>query len=430
MSLSERWSAVLGELRTLGRHRELTAPSGVDFSSNDYLGYGSGRLAQQARDAGDGTILTLGLWGMGRSERIQEEGGGDSFHLIPRRHPLSSQTASGVRPSRDGNHPLPDASGQSGLASRLLRGQHPIWDEVETALARWHGAEASLMFTSGYVANEGLLATVIEPHDWVASDQLNHASIIDGLRLSRCERHIYRHCDLNHLEDGLRAVVQRKPSGRELFIVTESLFGMEGDVAPLEDLVRLAERYGAHLIVDEAHATGCFGATGSGLVDALGLRERVLATVHTGGKALGVAGAYVCGSGQLRELLVNRCRHFVFTTALPPIVGGWWLEALARVSADQSRRSLLHQAASVFRGALRERGIPALGEHYIVPVVLGEDGRTIEAARRLRAAGWDIRAIRPPTVPEGAARLRISIHADHDRDTLQAVAAAVAEALT
>src|SRR5262249_36906458 len=150
--------------------------------------------------------------------------------------------------------------------------------------------------------------TVIEACDWVASDELNHASIIDGLRLGCAERFIYRHQDLEHLETGLRAASQGRTGPRELFVVTESLFGMDGDLTPLGPLVQLAERYGAHVIVDEAHSTGCFGTAGSGCVDEAGLRGRVLATVHTGGKALGVCGAYICGSARLRELLINRCR--------------------------------------------------------------------------------------------------------------------------
>jgi 8-amino-7-oxononanoate synthase len=201
---------------------------------------------------------------------------------------------------------------------------------------------------------------------------------------------------------------------------------MDGDLAPLEPLVRLAERYEAHLIVDEAHATGCFGATGSGCVDAAGLRGRVLATVHTGGKALGVMGAYVCVPARLKELLINRCRHFLFTTALPPVAGAWWLEALARVRSDQAGRQALHDGAVVFRAALSRSGVTAAGSHYIVPVLLGEDTVAVDAASRLRDGGWDIRAVRPPSVPPGTARLRISIHADHGRETLLGAADAVA----
>jgi 8-amino-7-oxononanoate synthase len=371
MSLAERWAALLRGLRQEDRYRTLTAPAGVDFTSNDYLGYGGGRRAQLPAAA-------------------------DS------------------------------SKGRSGLASRLLRGQHPVWEEVEAELARWHKAEAALEFSSGYAANEGLLSTVMQAEDWVASDELNHASIIDGLRLARAERFIFRHNDLNHLEEGLRTAAG---SGRDLFVVTESLFGMDGDCCPLEALVDLAERYGAHVIVDEAHATGCFGPEGSGLVDADGLRNRVLATVHTGGKALGVAGAYVCGSALLRDVLVNRCRHFIFTTALPPAVGGWWRDALARVRADDAGRRALHDNAGLFRAELARHGVSGGGDHYIIPVVLGADRWAVAAARRLHEAGWDIRAIRPPSVPEGTARLRIAVHADHDKDTLRGAAAAIGAAV-
>src|SRR5262249_48339200 len=201
----------------------------------------------------------------------------------------------------------------------LLRGHHPIWDEVETMLALWHGVEAALIFTSGYSANEAVLSTLIEPHDFVASDALNHASLIDGLRLSRAEKFIYRHADVDHLARGLGAAARTRTPGRQLFIVTESLFGMEGDDAPLREIVEVAERYDAQVIVDEAHATGCCGPRGRGRVD-LELRRRVCATVHTGGKALGVPGAYVAASAVLKEVLINRARQFIFTTALPPAV--------------------------------------------------------------------------------------------------------------
>lgn len=367
MSLNSRWQTLLDELRTQGRHRRLAPAAGIDFSSNDYLGYGQLAHAESA-------------------------------------------------------------TSHSGTASRLLRGHDLLWDEVEVALARWHGAEAALVMTSGYVANEGLLATAIDKNDWVASDRANHASIIDGLRLSKATRYVYLHRDLNCLERGLRAANERRTPSQELFIVTESLFGMEGDTAPLRDIVALAERYQAHVIVDEAHATGCFGNAGSGLVDHLGLRSRVLATVHTGGKALAVPGAYVACSRSLKEYLVNRCRHLIYTTALPPQIAGWWLETLARVQTDDGARTRLHANAQEFRTALARVGLSPRGENYIVPIVLGDDARAIAAADRLQALGYDIRAIRPPTVPPSSARLRISIHADHTPEMLHAVAAAVADA--
>lgn len=365
MSLEARWQAQMDRLCQQGRLRRLSTPAGIDFSSNDYLGYGKRQ------------------WPAVNGER-------------------------------------------SGCASRLLRGHHAVWEEVEATLAAWHGAEAALMFTSGYAANEGLLSTVIEPGDWVASDECNHASIIDGLRLSKAERFVYRHNDLDHLEHSLRQAAHLHAANRERFIVTESLFGMEGDRAPLAAVAELAARHGAHLIVDEAHATGCFGATGGGLIDAAGLRPHVLATVHTGGKALGVSGAYVAGSASLKELLVNRCRQLIFTTALPPIVGQWWLQMLARIATDDDVRAELHAAARAFRETLAAQGIVAGGRDFIVPLILRDDARAVTAAQRLQAARFDIRAIRPPTVADGTARVRISIHADHDRHTLLQLAAALA----
>jgi 8-amino-7-oxononanoate synthase len=370
MSLFQRWQSTLDQLRAQGRFRQFAIPAGIDFTSNDYLGYAS-------------------------------------------------------RPN-----PMCDEASRSGTASRLLRGHHPIWDAAESALAAWHGCESVLMMTSGYTANEGLISTLIEPGDWVASDELNHACIVDGLRLARCRRFVFRHNDLDHLEEGLRHEASRNEEGRQRFIVTESLFSMDGDRAPLWLLADLAERHGAHLIVDEAHATGCFGADGSGCVDDAGIRNRVLASVHTGGKALALPGAYIAGSRLLKQYLVNRCRHLIFTTALPPIVGGWWLERLAFVQGDESSRWQLRENAAIFRAQLARHGLSALGTEYIAPVVIGDDGPAVAAATRLQAEGFDVRAIRPPSVPPGTARLRISIHADHEPDTLIQLAESVASAVS
>jgi 8-amino-7-oxononanoate synthase len=369
MSLHDRWQRELEELRALGRYRELKPAAGHDFSSNDYLGYGKRTFAD--------------------------------------------------------SQPLP----RGATASRLLRGHHAIWDVVEDRLARWHGAESALIFTSGYAANEGLLSTVIGKNDWVASDQFNHASIIDGLRLCKAEKIVYPHGDVQFLEDALHRARASSPAHRELFIVTESLFGMDGDVAPLVEIAELAEQYRAHLIVDEAHSTGCFGPQGSGLVDDLGLREHMLATMHTGGKALGVVGAYVAGSMELREILVNRCRHLIFATALPPLVGRWWKEAIDRVWHDDDGRRRLHTLAKTFRGELSRHGIDAGGSQFVVPILMGTDARAVAAASKLQDAGFDVRAIRPPTVPPGTSRLRVSIHADHDSVTIIALAEAIAHAI-
>lgn len=377
MNLFDRWTAALDGLRRLDRFRSFARPAGVDFTSNDYLGYGGGRVPD------------------------------------------------GFAPSVDNGPSL----ARSGMASRLLRGHHAVWEEVESALAAWHGAEAALMMTSGYAANEGLLSTVFEPGDWVATDELNHACIIDGLRLAKCRRFAFRHNDLNHLADGLRAEAAKADPGRERFVVTEALFSMDGDRAPLREVADLATRYGAHLIVDEAHSTGCYGDAGSGCVDAAGVRDRVLATVHTGGKALGVPGAYIAGSKLLKDYLINRCRHLIFTTALPAECGRWWLEMLPKVRADREGRAALHRGARLLREELAATGLNITGTEFVVPVVLGDDGPAVRVAERVRAAGFDVRAIRPPSVPPGTSRVRVSVHADHTPDQLRELAAAFADAV-
>jgi len=308
--------------------------------------------------------------------------------------------------------------------SRLLRGHREAWDRLEDTLASWHRTQAALVFNSGYAANEGVLSTLIAPGDYVLSDALNHASIIDGLRLSRADRFVYRHGDLLHLAEGLA-----QAQGRAAFIVTESLFGMDGDIAHLADIAELAEAFGAVVIVDEAHATGVFGPQGSGLVDALGLRDEVLATVHTGGKALGVPGAYVACSELVRDVLVNRCRSLIYTTALPPITAEWWQTSVRRVREDPIARERVQTLARDFRTWLTQREVPHFGESYIVGIPLGDDARAVAVAERLQGEGFDIRAIRPPTVPEGTARLRISVHANHTPDLLERLASALAKAL-
>jgi len=371
MSLENRWGNQIDALSSQGLLRQLTPPRGIDFSSNDYLGFSK-------------------------------------------------------NPSINGHD-----GERSGTSSRLVRGHHQVWEKVESRLAQWYGKDcAALMMTSGYAANEGLLSTVIEPHDWVASDELNHASIIDGIRLSNAEKFIFRHNDLEHLEKGLRQAAATRSKERELFIVTESLFGMEGDCAPLDQIVGLAKKFDAHVIVDEAHATGCLGPEGKGRTFSLDDANVLLATVHTGGKALAVPGAYIIGSRLLKEFLINRCRHFIYTTALPPTVGAWWIDSINRVTGAHREREKLLSNAFFFRQALASNGIPTYGEHYVVPIILGDNDRALSAAQTLQKEGFDVRAIRPPTVPPGTARLRISIHADHDQAGWQALADAVARTIS
>ncbi len=372
--LRRRWTRELDYLERHGRLRRLKTPHGVDFSSNDYLGLG--------------------------------------------REPLAAD----VLNSR------PEYRLWSGTASRLLRGHNELLERLEERLAQWHNAESALFFTSGYAANEGLLSAILGRADWVASDEHNHASIIDGLRLCKAERYVFRHNDLNHLEEGLRQFRTRRKPGQCAFIVTESIFSMDGDRAPLRDLVSLATGYEAALIVDEAHATGCFGQVGQGLVDEEGVREQVLATVHTGGKAIGCQGAYICCPRLLRDYLINRCRHLIFTTAPSPAVVAAWHARVAVVQSASDRRERLHRNAATFRAMLEREELFPGGTDYIVPVVLGSDDAAVRAAEFLQAHGLDIRAIRPPTVPQGTARLRVSIHAVHTDEQIARCARLVAEA--
>lgn len=288
--------------------------------------------------------------------------------------------------------------------SRLLRGQRDAFARLEKRLAAFSGAPAALLFASGYAANTGLLACLMEPDDLVLSDAQNHASLIDGLRLSRAQRLVYPHQDLQALERGLDL-----PRRGRAFVVTESLFSMDGDLTPLAELCDVCERKDALVVVDEAHATGLFGPRGAGRVEELGLRERVLATVHTGGKALGSGGAWVAGPPELIELLVNRARPFVFSTAPLPVLAAALEAGLALVEGEPFRRAELTRKSALLRDALARAGVLAGGDAHIVPLPVGENAAAVALQDALFADGFDARAVRPPTVPEGTARLRVSV---------------------
>jgi 8-amino-7-oxononanoate synthase len=300
--------------------------------------------------------------------------------------------------------------------SRLLSGHAAIWEELESQLAQFTGAEAALYFSSGYAANVGLFSAVLRPDDIVFSDSANHASIIDGIRLSGARKIIFPHLDLNALEDELR---QNRAGGGQRFIAVESVFSMDGDRAPLPDLIALADRYGAELVVDEAHATGVFGPQGRGLVAAAQADGAVFATVHTCGKALAGMGAFVSGSSALRQFLINRARTFIFSTALPPYVAAQMRAAIGIVAGADAERERLADLAAHLRTRLRDAGFDAAQSNsQIVPVLLGTNDRALQFAARLRAEGFAVRAIRPPTVPAGSARLRLSLTARHSREML------------
>jgi 8-amino-7-oxononanoate synthase len=294
-----------------------------------------------------------------------------------------------------------------GTGSRLLSGQSAEWRQLEDEFASFAGTEAALFFSSGYAANLGLLASLVGKNDVVYSDALNHASLIDGIRLSGARKVIYPHLDLEALEDSLR---QEAGAPWRRVIVTESVFSMDGDLAPLRRIAALAVKYGAAVIVDEAHATAVHGPQGRGLAAEADILPQSIAIIHTCGKALASAGAFVCGPAVLKEHLINHARTFIYSTALPPYFAQQIRAALhLALGMDRERQELLQRAAT-FNRALRSAGFEtAASASQIVPVILGKNEDTLDAAAHLQREGFAVRAVRPPTVPEGAARLRLSL---------------------
>jgi 8-amino-7-oxononanoate synthase len=296
----------------------------------------------------------------------------------------------------------------SSTGSRLLSGNDHAWETLEEKLASFVGAEAAVYFSSGYMANIGLFTSIVQPDATVFSDSANHASIIDGIRLSRCRKVIFTHSDLQSLERALRS----SQSEGERFIVTESIFSMDGDRTNLDDLYTLADRYDAGVIIDEAHATGVAGPGGRGLVSSSGRPDCVLATLHTCGKALASMGAFVACSRTLRQYLINKARSFIFSTALPPYVAAQTSSAVTIALEANENRARLNQLSKYLRDELQARGFnTARSESQIVPVVLGSNEEALRVAKSLVDRGFAVKAIRPPTVPAGSARLRLSITA-------------------
>ncbi|WP_456432183.1 aminotransferase class I/II-fold pyridoxal phosphate-dependent enzyme [Thermosulfuriphilus sp.] len=293
-------------------------------------------------------------------------------------------------------------------ASRLLSGNHDLYEALENELARLYGRPA-LVFGSGYMANLGIISALVGRKDVIFADRLIHASLIDGLRLSGATFYRYPHGDMASLERLLR---ERRSRFRRALIVTESIFSMDGDLADLKTLVRLKDNYGAMLLVDEAHAIGVRGEQGLGLAEELDLLQDIDIIVGTFGKALGVYGAFAIIEQGLKEYLINKARSFVFTTALPaPVVAAalWAVRQLPRLS-NQRRR--LRELATGLREALSQGPYPVLGESQIVPIILGENQTAVEVSQRLRKAGFFVLPIRPPTVPRGAARMRLSLSSE------------------
>src|SRR5579872_444498 len=353
---ARRISIRLAELENNAHLRKLTSVQGINLCSNDYLGLAS-----------DPRLKAATLEAMQTCDRM------------------------------------------GGTGSRLLSGHAPAWNALEEEFAAFAGAEASLFFNSGFAANTGLFQALLGSDDLVFSDALNHASIIDGIRLSRARKIIYPHRDLNALEDLLR--LHSNPQGGRV-IVTESIFSMDGDHAPLVEIFQLAEQYGAQVIVDEAHATCTCGPGGRGLVAQHGLEAQCLAIVHTCGKALGSMGAFVCGSRTLVQLLLNCARSFIFSTALPPYVAGQVRAALRLAGLMDAERARLASLSARLRKRLQAQEYDCgASRSQIVPLIVGSNEAALALASALEEAGFAVKAIRSPSVPPGTERLRLSVTA-------------------
>jgi 8-amino-7-oxononanoate synthase len=310
-------------------------------------------------------------------------------------------------------------------ASRLVSGTMTIHRRLEERLAAFERSEACVLFGSGYLANIGVIGALAGPGDTVFSDELNHASIIDGCRLSRAQVVVYRHLDTEHLE---RSLAQHGGEGRRL-IVTDSVFSMDGDLAPLEEIVALAREHDARVMVDEAHATGALGPDGRGAVAQAGLEQEVDVLLGTLGKALGSYGAYVCATAAMVRYLINAARSLIFSTAPgPPSVAGA-LCALELLSERPERVQRLRENARILRHALAAEGFAVeADEMHIVPLVVGEERTTLALCQAALERGVFAQAIRPPTVPAGTSRLRLAVMATHSPEELEHAARALGEA--
>lgn len=353
----EAYQNALSDLGQAGRRRSLVPALGHDFSSNDYLGLADSKELREAAQAALERGVGLGSGG-----------------------------------------------------SRLLRGNHPEHEALEDEAARFFGAQSALYFGGGFPANSALFATLPQADDVIMHDELIHASVHDGMRMSRAERVCVRHNDLQAFEDALKA---RKGKGRA-WIAVESLYSMDGDAAPVLALKDLADRYQAMLVVDEAHATGVLGEMGRGLSAAIEGAENVI-TLHTCGKALGASGGLLCMAQVLKDFMINRARPFIYATAPSPLLAAVVRAALSLCRNQPERRDRLAALVAFAGERLQRIGVVPSGSQ-IQPVILGAPERAVAVAKRLQELGYDIRAIRPPTVPEETSRLRLSFTLNVTRD--------------
>ncbi len=307
-------------------------------------------------------------------------------------------------------------------ASPLIAGYTELHRRMEERLARFEGTESVLAFPSGFAANSGSAAALVGAGDVVFADKKNHASLFDGCRLSRADVRVYSHNDFCELEK----LLDRGGNYKKRLIVTDSLFSMDGDFAPLVELADLADRFDAMLFVDEAHATGVYGKHGRGLAESLGLEDRVAVRVGTMSKALGCVGGFVAGSHKLIDWLVQSARSYVFSTAMPAALCAAVIAALDIVEQEPQRRETLLVRATAFRESLKEQGWNVgASQSQIIPLIVGSPDRALELSKKLREQGFFVPAVRPPTVPEGESLLRISLTYSHDEEMLAALLAAL-----
>jgi 8-amino-7-oxononanoate synthase len=303
-----------------------------------------------------------------------------------------------------------DRYGFGSGASRLISGTGPLHQALEDRIARFKGTDMALLFNSGYAANTGVIPAIAGIGDVILSDSLNHASIIDGCRLSKADVRVYRHKDVGEVE----TLLKKDLNAKRKLIITDGVFSMDGDIAPLHDLVFLSEKYDAILMVDDAHGTGVLGKTGRGTVEHLGLSGRVPIQIGTLGKAFGSFGAYAAGNKDLISILINHARSFIYSTALPPSVCAASLTAIDIVEHEPERRERLWKNRNRFVNGLNSTGISTgNSETPIIPIVIGDSGRALTAAEKLFKYGIYAPAVRPPTVPANSARIRATVTAAH-----------------
>jgi len=386
------YSALLHQLQESGRFRKLRPLAGregcrlrlaesealLNLSSNDYLGL-----------AGNKELLEAFYNGMNRQNMV------DGYRL-------------------------------GSTSSRLLSGDCEQMHLLEEELSQAYGHEAALFFNSGYHANIGILPALLDKRDLILSDKLNHASIHDGIRLSRASHKRYRHGDYAHLEALLQ---QYRDHYKRVVIVTESVFSMDGDVADLPELVRIKQSYDCLLYLDEAHAIGVWGETGLGKAQEFGVLDNIDLLVAPFGKACASMGAVVLSNSEIRDYLINTSRSLIFTTALPPVIVSWNLYVFRLIQRMQKEREHLQTLSSRLRDSLADHGLQTAGTTNIVPVVIGDDRSTVAAANSLQENGYLIFPVRPPTVPEGTSRFRLSLTADMECADLAPLASEIARAV-